>query len=102
MDMSATVELDSRTIGSFAIRDLSLGGVASDLHDATYDGRVIVTVEMYVMTSIQGELANSDKNIYCMKFSDPNITSTATLEGVIDEIAANGGGGEALGVEKIT
>ena len=59
-----------------------------------------VTVEMQDMTPIQGELVRSDENIYCIKFSDPNITSIAKLKGVIDEIAANGGAGGSEGVEK--
>ena len=100
MDMSATVELDGRTIESVPIRDLSLGGVAIDLHGESYDGGMSVTVEMQDMTPIQGELVRSDENIYCIKFSDPDITTTAKLKGVIDEIAANGGAGGSEGVEK--
>ena len=61
---------------------------------------MIVTVEMQDMTPIQSELVRSDENIYCIKFSDPDITTTAKLKGVIDEIAANGGAGGAEGVEK--
>ena len=96
----ATVELDSQTIKSVPICDLSLGGVMIDLHGEFYtDDR---HHEDAGHDANSGELAHSDKNIYCMKFSDPNITSTATLEGVIDEIVANGGGGGALGVENIT
>jgi len=52
------------------------------------------------MTPIQSELVRSDENIYCIKFSDPNITSTAKLKCVIDEIAAKGGAGGSEGVEK--
>ena len=100
VDMSATVELDSQTIKSVPIRDLSLGGVAIDLHGEFYDGGMIVTVEMQDMTPIQSELVRSDENIYRIKSSDPNITSTAKLKGVIDEIAAKGGAGGSEGVEK--
>lgn len=97
---SATVELDSQKIKSVPIRDLSLGDVAIDLHGEFYDGGMIVTVEMQDMTPIQSELVRSDENIYCIKFSDPNITSTAKLKCVIDEIAAKGGAGGSEGVEK--
>ena len=100
--MSATVELDSQTIKSVPIRDLSLVGVAIDLHSEFYDGGMIVTVEMQEMPPIQSELVRSDENIYCIKSSDPNITSTAKLKGVIDEIAAKGGAGGSEGVEKAT
>ena len=100
MDMSATVELDGRTIESVTIRDLSLGGVVIDLHGESYDGGMIVTVEMQDMTPIQGELVSSDENIYCIRFSDPNITSNAKLKGVIDEIAANGGDGARKTLKK--
>ena len=98
--MSATIELHARTIESVTIRDLSLGGVVIDLHGESYDGGMIVTVEMQDMTPIQGELVSSDENIYCIRFSDPNITSNAKLKGVIDEIAANGGDGGSESVEK--
>ena len=63
---------------------------------------MIVTVEMQDMTPIQSELVRSDENIYCIKFSDPNITSTAKLKCVIDEIAAKGGAGGSEGYEKAT
>ena len=102
MDMSATVELDSQTIKSVPIRDLSLGGVAIDIHGEFYDGGMIVTVEMQDMTPIQSELVRSDENIYCIKFSDPNITSTAKLKAVIDEIAAKGGAGGSEDYENAT
>ena len=95
----ATVELDSQKIKSVPIRDLSLGDVAIDLHGEFYDGGMIVTVEMQDMTPIQSELVRSDENIYCIKFSDPNITSTAKLKCVIDDNAAKGGAGGSEGVE---
>ena len=98
--MIETVELDSQTIKSVPIRDLSLGGVAIDLHGEFYDGGMIVTVEMQDMTPIQSELVRSDENIYCIKLSDPNITSTAKLKCVIDEIAAKVGAGGPEGYEK--
>ena len=62
---------------------------------------MIVIVEMQDMTRIQSELVRFDENIYCIKFSDPTITSTAKLKGVMDEIAAKGGAGGSEGVEKI-
>ena len=93
-------ELDSQTNKSVPIRDLSLGDVAIDLHGEFYDGGMIATVEMQDMTPIQSELVRSDENIYCIKFSDPNITSTAKLKCVIDEVAAKGGAGGSEGVEK--
>lgn len=58
--MSARVELDSQMIESVPIRDLSLGGVAIDLHGEFYDGGMIVTVEMQKMTLIQSELVRFD------------------------------------------
>jgi len=100
LDMSATVEVDGRTIESVPIRDLSLGGVAIDLHGESYDGGMNVTVSMQDMTPIQGELVRSDDSIYCIKFSDPDITTTAKLKGVIDEIAANNGAQSSQSVEK--
>ena len=73
-----------------------------DLHGEFYDGGMIVTMKMQNMTQIQSELVRSDENIYCIKFSDPNITSIAKLKGVIDEIAAKGGAGGSEGYEKAT
>lgn len=98
--MSATDELDSQTIKSVPIRDLSLGGVAIDLHGEFYDGGMIVTMKMQDITQIQRKLVRSDENIYCIKFSDPIITSIAKLKGVIDEIAAKVGAGGSEGYEK--
>ena len=63
---------------------------------------MIVTVEMQNMTPIQSELVGSEGNIYCIKFGYPNITSTAKLKGVIDEIAAKGSAGGSEDVEKAT
>ena len=97
---SATVELDSQKNKSVPFAIFRSATLRLIFMASLNDGGMSVTAEIQDMTPIQEELVRSDENIYCIKFSDLDIITTAKLKGIIDEIVPNGCAGGSEGTVK--
>lgn len=90
VEMSAIVEIAGRIIPDCSIRDLSLGGVAVELQGERCDDGMELSIAVGNMKPIVGSLVRSDDPLCCIKFKDPDISTTASLKTMIDRKNASG------------